>query len=167
MNNRFRFIPNKKTIIAAVVAILFMLAWLIYTAIMLSDALANDNNDITIYVVSLIVLFLLLSLIIAIMTLPAYVFKESYFVFTFVAFNKKINYEDILLIKHDTKTNMLLMYFKLTDKDEEEKFNYINVCIKLDCILLFIATAKKKNDKIVYETFDKDNDNTDSNDKLA
>lgn len=167
MNKRFRFIPNKKAIIVAVAAILFMIAWLIYTAVMISNSLADGNSDITIYIVSLVALFLLLAMTILIMTLPAYVFKDKYLLFTFVTFSKKIDYTDILLIRHDVKTNLVLVYFKLTDKSGEEKINSLSVCIKPSYIAEFVATAKNKNDKIVYDVFDKDNNQTDSNDKIA
>lgn len=145
---KFIYIIASLTIFIALLAILFNLFKLLQ---IFNLPAFNPAIDI----VSMVLAFSIIGIVLYSIFYSRFNFKEQFLSFSISFFYINIPYENILLLRHDMKTNLLLLYYNNPTKDEEENIKYLIVSINNDSKDKFIKLIKQKNKRTIYEIFDK------------
>jgi hypothetical protein len=115
-------------------------------------------DTISIVLGSAIILIVLYSVI-----FTGFSFRADKLVFRLSIFTVNIPYENMLLLRRDKKSDMMLLYYNLPVKDKEENIKYLIVNLKKDDIDNFIDRVKGGNRRVIYELFDKEKEEKDNN----
>jgi len=158
MDKKYKFKLNKKINFTLVTIVLICIIGIICDAVFMSFAI-KDELSVTAYIISLALLIALLAFI------PIFIFGSSYtlgkdkFTLSMCFIKKTIAYSDLLNIRHDANINQTIMYYYTYNKSGEQLVSmlYLNIYNKnLDS---FVQDLKDKNNMIIYDIFNKEEDN--------
>lgn len=158
MEKKFKVKLNKKVDMMLYIVIAICAVGLICDIAFMSLAIKIKAKYVA-YIVSGVLLLLLLFYI-AIMKFGSYyTIDDNNFVTTLCLIKKKVEFSDILNIRHDKNTNKTIMYYHTYPKNGDKlvAMQYINVSSgDLDTI---VTTLKEKNNMIIYDVFNEEKSN--------
>lgn len=164
MNRYFRYKFNKWNYITL---ILMCVAIIPLTVVNLLR-LFNVGNFASLYkgleIISVTVSLLILVFVAVIIIISRYTINDDYFIMQ-ILMRVKIPLKDIVLLRKDVKSNLLVMYYYDKKLPPTSPVNFMVINIKDDDKLPFVEAMREKNPHIVFELFDKNkDDNNDDND---
>ena len=149
---------NKKINFTLVTIVLICIIGIICDAVFMSFAI-KDELSVTAYIISLALLIALLAFI------PIFIFGSSYtlgkdkFTLSMCFIKKTIAYSDLLNIRHDANINQTIMYYYTYNKSGEQLVSMLYLNIDNKNLDSFVQDLKDKNNMIIYDIFNKEEDN--------
>lgn len=158
MISKYKFNFEKKISVALWLVVAICLIGIIADIALLAISIKDELPYIP-YIVSLVMLVFLAAFIMIIRFGTMYVLEDKKFVTIFALYKTKIDYSDILLIRRDVKTKQTLMYFNAYTKNGEKLVNFRGLNINEQVFDKFIQDLKEKNNMIIYEPFNQEENN--------
>ena len=161
MNNKYRFKYNNKINLTIIAVTLICLIGIICDAVFLAFAV-RDKLNISAYITSLTLLVILLAFI------PIFIFGSYYninkdkFIISMCFYKKKIDYQDILNIRHDSKTKQTIVYYYTYNKKGEQLVAMLYLNMNEKDLDNFVKDIKEKNNLIIYDIWNKEEDNAEN-----
>ncbi len=158
MDKKYKFKLNKKINFTLVTIVLICIIGIICDAVFMSFAI-KDELSVTAYIISLALLIALLAFI------PIFIFGSSYtlgkdkFTLSMCFIKKTIAYSDLLNIRHDANINQTIMYYYTYNKSGEQLVSMLYLNIDKKNLDSFVQDLKDKNNMIIYDIFNKEEDN--------
>ncbi len=158
MDKKYKFKLNKKINFTLVTILLICIIGIICDAVFMSFAI-KDELSVTAYIISLALLIALLAFI------PIFIFGSSYtlgkdkFTLSMCFIKKTIAYSDLLNIRHDANINQTIMYYYTYNKSGEQLVSMLYLNIDNKNLDSFVQDLKDKNNMIIYDIFNKEEDN--------
>ena len=158
MDKKYKFKLNKKINITLIAIALICIIGIICDAVFMSFAI-KDELSVTAYIISLALLIALLAFI------PIFIFGSSYtlgkdkFTVSLCFIKKTIAYSDLLNIRHDANINQTIMYYYTYNKSGEQLVSMLYLNIDNKNLDSFVQDLKDKNNMIIYDIFNKEEDN--------
>lgn len=158
MDKKYKFKLNKKINFTLVTIVLICTIGIICDAVFMSFAI-KDELSVTAYIISLALLIALLAFI------PIFIFGSSYtlgkdkFTLSMCFIKKTIAYSDLLNIRHDANINQTIMYYYTYNKSGEQLVSMLYLNIDNKNLDSFVQDLKDKNNMIIYDIFNKEEDN--------
>ncbi len=158
MDKKYKFKLNKKINFTLVTIVLICIIGIICDAVFMSFAI-KDELSVTAYIISLALLIALLAFI------PIFIFGSSYtlgkdkFTLSMCFIKKTIDYSDLLNIRHDANINQTIMYYYTYNKSGEQLVSMLYLNIDNKNLDSFVQDLKDKNNMIIYDIFNKEEDN--------
>ncbi len=158
MDKKYKFKLNKKINFTLVTIVLICIIGIICDAVFMSFAI-KDELSVTAYIISLALLIALLAFI------PIFIFGSSYtlgkdkFTLSMCFIKKTIAYSDLLNIRHDANINQTIMYYYTYNKSGEQLVSMLYLNIDNKNLDSFVQDLKDKNNMIIYDIFNKEEDN--------
>ena len=158
MDKKYKFKLNKKINFTLVTIVLICIIGIICDAVFMSFAI-KDELSVTAYIISLALLIALLAFI------PIFIFGSSYtlgkdkFTLSMCFIKKTIAYSDLLNIRHDANINQTIMYYYTYNKSCEQLVSMLYLNIDNKNLDSFVQDLKDKNNMIIYDIFNKEEDN--------
>ena len=158
MDKKYKFKLNKKINFTLVTIVLICIIGIICDAVFMSFAI-KDELSVTAYIISLALLIALLAFI------PIFIFGSSYtlgkdkFTLSMCFTKKTIAYSDLLNIRHDANINQTIMYYYTYNKSGEQLVSMLYLNIDKKNLDSFVQDLKDKNNMIIYDIFNKEEDN--------
>ena len=158
MDKKYKFKLNKKINFTLVTIVLICIIGIICDAVFMSFAI-KDELSVTAYIISLALLIALLAFI------PIFIFGSSYtlgkdkFTVSLCFIKKTIAYSDLLNIRHDANINQTIMYYYTYNKSGEQLVSMLYLNIDNKNLDSFVQDLKDKNNMIIYDIFNKEEDN--------
>ena len=158
MDKKYKFKLNKKINFTLVTIVLICIIGIICDAVFMSFAI-KDELSVTAYIISLALLIALLAFI------PIFIFGSSYtlgkdkFTLSMCFIKKTIAYSDLLNIRHDANINQTIMYYYTYNKSGEQLVSMLYLNIDNKNLDSFVQDLKNKNNMIIYDIFNKEEDN--------
>ena len=158
MDKKYKFKLNKKINFTLVTIVLICIIGIICDAVFMSFAI-KDELSVTAYIISLALLIALLAFI------PIFIFGSSYtlgkdkFTLSMCFIKKTIAYSDLLNIRHDANINQTIMYYYTYNKSGEQLVSMLYLNIDKKNLDSFVQDLKDKNNMIIYDLFNKEEDN--------
>ena len=158
MDKKYKFKLNKKINFTLVTIVLICIIGIICDAVFMSFAIKDELSD-TAYIISLALLIALLAFI------PIFIFGSSYtlgkdkFTLSMCFIKKTIAYSDLLNIRHDANINQTIMYYYTYNKSGEQLVSMLYLNIDKKNLDSFVQDLKDKNNMIIYDIFNKEEDN--------
>ena len=152
MDKKYKFKLNKK------INFTLVTIGIICDAVFMSFAI-KDELSVTAYIISLALLIALLAFI------PIFIFGSSYtlgkdkFTLSMCFIKKTIAYSDLLNIRHDANINQTIMYYYTYNKSGEQLVSMLYLNIDKKNLDSFVQDLKDKNNMIIYDIFNKEEDN--------
>ena len=150
MKKKYKYKLPKSIYILATIFIVLFLSFSIFNLLRLlkvNDMIStNPNMDIFALCFSLFIM----TLILLVLFNSSYIIdKELICVFGFIS--KKINYQNILLIQYQEKTDILIIFYLIPPAFSYENVQYIRINIDKKYIDDFIKDLRDNNTAIKYE----------------
>lgn len=161
MNRKCRFKYNNKINLTIIAVALICLIGIICDAVFLAFAI-RDQLNISAYITSLVLLVILLAFI------PIFVFGSFYniskdkFVISMCFYKKKLDYHDILNIRHDNISKQTIVYYYTYNKEGEQLVAMLYLNINEKDLDNFVKDIKEKNNLIIYDIWNKDTENAEN-----
>lgn len=158
MDKKYKFKLNKKINFTLVTIVLICIIGIICDAVFMSFAI-KDELSVTAYIISLALLIALLAFI------PIFIFGSSYtlgkdkFTLSMCFIKKTIAYSNLLNIRHDANINQTIMYYYTYNKSGEQLVSMLYLNIDNKNLDSFVQDLKDKNNMIIYDIFNKEEDN--------
>ncbi len=158
MDKKYKFNLNKKINFTLVTIVLICIIGIICDAVFMSFAI-KDELSVTAYIISLALLIALLAFI------PIFIFGSTYtlgkdkFTLSMCFIKKTIAYSDLLNIRHDANINQTIMYYYTYNKSGEQLVSMLYLNIDNKNLDSFVQDLKDKNNMIIYDIFNKEEDN--------
>ncbi len=158
MDKKYKFKLNKKINFTLVTIVLICIIGIICDAVFMSFAI-KDELSVTAYIISLALLIALLAFI------PIFIFGSTYtlgkdkFTLSMCFIKKTIDYSDLLNIRHDANINQTIMYYYTYNKSGEQLVSMLYLNIDNKNLDSFVQDLKDKNNMIIYDIFNKEEDN--------
>ena len=158
MDKKYKFKLNKKINFTLVTIVLICIIGITCDAVFMSFAI-KDELSVTAYIISLALLIALLAFI------PIFIFGSSYtlgkdkFTLSMCFIKKTIAYSDLLNIRHDANINQTIMYYYTYNKSGEQLVSMLYLNIDNKNLDSFVQDLKDKNNMIIYDIFNKEEDN--------
>ena len=158
MDKKYKFKLNKKINFTLVTIVLICIIGIICDAVFMSFAI-KDELSVTAYIISLALLIALLAFI------PIFIFGSTYtlgkdkFTLSMCFIKKTIAYSDLLNIRHDANINQTIMYYYTYNKSGEQLVSMLYLNIDNKNLDSFVQDLKDKNNMIIYDIFNKEEDN--------
>ncbi len=77
-------------------------------------------------------------------------------------YKKKIDYQDILNIRHDSKTKQTIVYYYTYNKKGEQLVAMLYLNMNEKDLDNFVKDIKEKNNLIIYDIWNKEEDNAEN-----
>ena len=155
MNNKYKIKFNYKINITLALVAVICIVGIICNSIFLSNAI-KDEMPFTAYIVSMILLVLLLIFIPVFLFASYYNIQKEKFIICMCFYKKKIEYSDLLNIRHDKKTKQTIIYYYTYNKQGEQLVTMLYVNINEKYLDNFVNDLKDKNNMIIYDIFNKE-----------
>ncbi len=158
MDKKYKFKLNKKINITLIAIALICIIGIICDAVFMTFAI-KDELSVTAYIISLALLIVLLAFI------PIFIFGSSYtlgkdkFTVSLCFIKKTIAYSDLLNIRHDANINQTIMYYYTYNKSGEQLVSMVYLNLDSKNLDSFVQDLKDKNNMIIYDIFNKEEDN--------
>lgn len=155
---KYKFNFQKKFLIPLWIIVAICIIGIIFDCVFLGLAIKN-NLPFAFHTASLIMLLIVGLITLIIIFGTNYLLKEKYLICNFALKKTKIAYSDIQLIRHDKETNQTIIYYNVYKKSGEQEINYKLLFIKNNELEKFITDLKAKNNMIIYEIFNNEEEN--------
>ena len=162
-DNFYKLSFTKGIYVVAVIAALIALTALIFNLLKLFGLSALPPFEPLVYIILFFLSILILAAVIFSMTYSGFIIGEEKLSFRLSVFSLFMTYENILLLRQDVKTKLLLLYYNDIKPNKPENIRYVVVGINDDKKEEFILKIREKNHRVIYELFDKDKEMKDDN----
>ncbi|MGI6701431.1 MAG: hypothetical protein ACOX3U_03080 [Christensenellales bacterium] len=152
----FRYVFPVYIYVIGSVTMLFSLGAIVFNILKLFEIKGLAPFNPLIDSLSLLLAAIIIALSIISLIKSGFYFKNASCVFKLSVFSIKILNDNLLLLRHDVKSNLMLLYYNQPTAEKEENIKYIIVKIKPQLIDSFIDAVKTSNRRAIYELFDKD-----------
>lgn len=153
---KLKFQPKINITLIAVIAI--CICGIICDSIFLGLAIKNQSPC-TAYIVSLALLCVLLVLISIFAFGSYYKFSKEKFIISIFFLKTKIDYSDILNIRHDKSSKQTIVYYHTYSKTGEPMVSMFYLNIHPSQIDSIVSDFKDKNNMIIYDLFNEEDTN--------
>jgi hypothetical protein len=140
----------------AIIAALIALTALVFNLLKLFGLSTLPPFEPLVDIISLFLSVLIIGAVIFSMTCSGFTIGEDKLSFRLSIFSLVVPYDNVLLLRKDVKTKLLLLYYNDIKPDKPENIRYIVVGISDDKKEEFILKIREKNRRAIYELFDKD-----------
>lgn len=151
----FKFSKTINIMLALVAAI--CLAGVICSIVLLTLAV-RDETPYVAYIVSITMSVLIFAIVIFVKFGSYYNFDKAKLIFSLFGLKKKIDYNDILSIRHDNITKQTIAYYSVYSKIGEKMVTMFILSVG-DSLQEVVDFLKDKNNMIIYETFHEEDKN--------
>lgn len=158
-NVNFKLVFSKYIYVLAATALLIALSTIILNLLKLIGIDNLPPYQPVIDTISMILGLVIIGTVIYSVFFSRFSFKQDKMTFYLAIFQVSILYENMLLLRHDLKTNMMLLYYNKPSENEQEDIKYLIINIKKEEIEDFVEQIKSVNRRVIYEIFDKEKDN--------
>lgn len=158
MKKFYRLKFKKNIIIFAVFICLLSITSLIINIIRIVQSANGSPINLGVDVSSMILSVIIIGIVLYSFIRSGFYFRDKELTFVLSIFSVHIPYENTLLLRHDIKNKLLVLYYNFPVKNNPENIKYAIVSIDKSKDEEFITTLKKCNSSLIYEIFDKDKD---------
>lgn len=154
MDNKIKFKFSKKINIIMLCLLAICIIGMVCDIVFMTLAIA-DKSPYVAYIVSGAILIVLMLSIAIIKFGSYYKFEKDIFVFSLFCVKKKIDYNDILNIRHDHITKQTITYYNTYSKTGEKLVTFFVLSVG-DNLQNVVNKLKKKNNLIIFDIFHQD-----------
>lgn len=156
MDKKISFKFSKNSNITMAILAVICIVGIVFCAVFLGIALKEDKSYVS-YIVSMIMLIVIIAVTAIVKFASYYKFEKDRLIFSLFGLKKKIDYSDILNIRHDNITKQTIAYYNVYSKTGEKKVTMfvLSVGDKTSQVVQFF---KDKNNMIIYEIFHEEQD---------
>lgn len=158
MDKKYKLKFNNKINFTFFLVIAICVIGIICDIVFLSLAL-KDQQSFMAYVVSMSLLFVLLIFLILFKLGSFYIINTTHFIISISFFKKKIQFDDILNIRHDNISKQSILYYNTYKKNGEKLVAMLYLNVNDDNLDKIVKELKAKNNMIIYDIFNEDNTN--------
>lgn len=155
MKNKYRLLFPKYIYIIGLITASISFAAIIFNIIKLFGIEGLPPFDPIVDVISLLLASIIVAVVLYSLYYSRFRFTKDIMVFHLSLFQVRIPYQNMLLLRHDPASNLMLLYYNHPIKEKPENIKYVIVNISLDVQEEFIAEIKKSSPHTIYEIFDK------------
>ncbi|NCA68017.1 MAG: hypothetical protein EOM87_08140 [Clostridia bacterium] len=158
MNCSFKYKFNKWNYITLILMCVAVIPLSIVNVLRLFEVgnLISINKGLEI--ISVTVSMLIVAFVVVVVIISRYTITDE-FVTVQVVMRAKIAVKDILLMRKDIKSNLLVMYYMDKKLPPADPVNFMVICINDKDKMPFVECLRTKNPRVIFELFDKDGNN--------
>lgn len=150
---RLRF--KRNLIIFAAFICLISAISLTINVIRMVNSFGSSTYNLSVDITSMILSIAIIGIVVYSFLKSGFYFKDDRLIFVLSLFSVNIPYDNTLLLRHDKKNRLLVLYYNNPTKDKPENIKFAIVSIDDDKTDEFIDTIKDRNSRLIYEIFDK------------
>jgi len=158
----FKLLFPKYIFIIAAVVILIALSAIVLNILKLFHLEGLSPYQPVIDTISIALAVLIIVTVLYSVLFSRFSFKEDKLVFHLSIFYIGVPYQNMLLLRHDIKSNLLLLYYNLPTEEKEENIKYLVINIHKEYTDKFIQKIRENNRRVIYEIFDKEKEENDN-----
>lgn len=158
MDKKFKIKYNNKINITLLLITAICLVGIVCDTVFMALAISSEKSFIG-YIVSLAMLVILLIILAVFLFGSFYAIEKNHFVICMCFFKKKIDYNDILNIRHNKDTKQTIAYYYTYSKTGEQLVSLMYINVKETELETLVKELKDKNNLLIYDIFGEDNNN--------
>lgn len=160
MNNSFRYKFNIWNYVTVAFLSIGVIPLSVINLLRLFEVGKFTSYHMGLEIISISVSLLILAFVVTILIIARYTVTDDTLIVQIVT-RIKIPLKDIVLIRKDVKSGLLVMYYYDKKMPASNPVNYMVINIKDKAKIVFAESMRKRNPQIVFELFDKDSGNQD------
>lgn len=158
MDKKYKLKFNNKINFTLFLVITICVIGIICDIVFLSLAIKNQEQFIA-YIVSMALLVILLAFLILFKIGSYYIITSNHFIISISFIKKKIDFNDILNIRHDNISKQSILYYNTYPKSGDKLVAMLYLNVDEDNLNTIVKELKEKNNMIIYDVFNEDKTN--------
>ena len=158
MDKKYKLKFNNKINFTLLLVITICVIGIICDIVFLSMAIENQQSFVA-YIVSMALLVVLLAFLILFKVGSFYIITNNHFIISISFIKKKIEFNDILNIRHDNISKQSILYYNTYPKNGDKLVAMLYLNVNEENLSNIVKELKEKNNMIIYDVFNEDKTN--------